>query len=173
MTHQMSPTGVAVLLLLAVAIDYISIGPNWLRDRVAFLMAQAAIYEGFNGSQLDRWTLERLTGVIQWGLDRTGDAYIAAASAAALVGILVGAVWLYGLACLLPAKASKRIGRMATVNFPPSGVWALNTKLWVVATTLALFGDVPLGWIGDLTSGTNQVLADAFAPLPGFLLGGN
>ena len=112
-------------------------------------------------------------GAFERLLDRTGDAYIAAASAAAVVGILVGAVWLYGLGCLLPAKASKRLGRIATVNFPPSGVWALNTKLWVVAAVLALFGDVPLGWIGDLTSGTNQLLADAFAPLPGFLLGGN
>lgn len=173
MHHEMSPTGVAVLLLLAVVVDYVSIGPNWLRDRIAFLMAIPAVYEGFNGSQLDAWTLERLTDVIQWALDQTGNAYIAGASAAAVVGILVGAVWLYGLGCILPAKASKRLGRLATVNFPPSGVWAINWKLWAVAILLGLLGDVPLGWIGDLTSGTNELLADVFAPLPGFLLGGN
>jgi hypothetical protein len=173
MDHEMSPTGVAVLLLAAVVIDYVSVGPNWFRDRLAFLMAIPAIYEGFNGSQLDAWTLDRLTGVIQWALDRGGDAYIAGATASALVGILIGGVWLYGLGCLLPAKASKRLGRLATVNFPPSGVWAINWKLWLVAVAVGLFGDVPLGWVGDLTSGTNELLADVFAPLPGFLLGGN
>jgi hypothetical protein len=98
----MSPTGVAVLLLLAIAIDYVSVGPNWLRDRVAALMGQAAIYEGFNNSTVDHWTLQRITGAIQWGLDQTGDAYIAGASAAAIVGVLVGGVWIYGLGALLP-----------------------------------------------------------------------
>lgn len=169
----MTPTGVAVLLLLAVAIDYISIGPNWLRDRIAFLMAVPAIYEGFNNSTVDHWTLTRLTGVIQWALDQTGDAYVAGASAAAVVGVFVGAVWLYGLGCILPSKASKRLGRIATINFPPSGVWAINWKLWIVAILLGLLGDVPVGWVGDLTEGTNQALAALFAPLPGALLGGH
>ena len=117
--------------------------------------------------------MERITGVIQWGLDRTGDAYIAAASAAAVLGIAVGAAWMYGLACMLPQKASKRLGRFATINFPPSGVWAINWKLFGVAVVIALFGDVPLGWVGDVTAGTNDLLAGAYAPLPGLLLGGN
>lgn len=175
MHHYMTPTGTAVLLLLAVAVDYISIGPNWLRDRVAFLMAIAAIYEGFNGSKVDAWTLDALSNIIQFGLDRAKDsgAYMGAASAAAVVGVFVFAVWLYGLACLLPAKWSKRLGRFATVNFPPSGVWALNYKLWAVAFLLALLGDVPVGWVGDLTGGTNDFLADVFAPLPGLLVGGS
>lgn len=175
MQHEMTPTGVAVLLLFAIVVDYVSIGPNWLRDRIAFLMAIPAIYEGFNGSRIDSWTLERLTGIIRWALDQpvfTG-AYIAGASAAAVVGIGVGAVWVYGLGCILPAKASKRLGRFATMNFPPSGVWAINWKLWAVAIVLGLFGDVPVAWVGDLTSGTNELLADVFAPLPRLLLGGN
>ena len=171
--HEMTPTGVAVLLLLAIAIDYISIGPNWLRDRIAFLMGIAAIYEGFNNSTLDHWTLARVTDVIQWALDQTGDAYIAGASAAAVVGILVGAVWLYGLGCILPAAASKKVGRIATVTFPPSGVWAVNWRLWAVAAALGLLGDVPVGWVGDVTAGTDRLLASLWAPLPGLLLGGH
>jgi hypothetical protein len=171
----MTPTGDAVLLLLAVAVDYVSIGPNWLRDRLAFLMAIAAIYEGFNGSQLDAWTLARLTDLIQFGLDQARDsgAYIGAALAAPIVGVLVGCIWLYGLGALLPQRASKRLGRFASVNFPPSGIWALNYKLWAVAALLGLLGDVPLGWVGSLTEGTNQFLAALFAPLPGILLGGH
>lgn len=169
----MTPTGVAVLLLLAIAIDYVSIGPNWLRDRIAFLMAIAAVYEGFNGSKLDAWTLSRFTGVIEWALDQTDGAYIAGASASAVVGVAIGAVWLYGLGAILPQKASKRLGRFAAVNFPPSGIWAINYKLWIVAILLGLLGDVPLGWIGELTHGTNDFLAALFSPLPGLLLGGH
>lgn len=171
----MSPTGVAVLLLLAFAIDYVSIGPNWLRDRIAFTMYIAAIYEGFNGSRIDTWTLERLTGTIRWALDQpifTG-AYIVGASASAIVGVSIGATWVYGLGCLLPNKASKRLGRFATINFPPSGVWAINGRLLTVAVLLGLFGDVPVAWVGDVTSGTNEALAALYAPLPGLLLGGN
>lgn len=171
----MTPTGVAVLLLLGLAIDYISIGPNWLRDRIAFLMYIASVYEGFNGSQLDAWTLETLTGFIRGTLNTAGDAYIAstpAKTAGALVGILVGAVWLYGVAMMLPAKASKRFGRFATVSFPPSGVWAINTKLLLTAIALGLLGDVPLGWVGYVTHSTNMTLAGFFAPLPDLLLGG-
>lgn len=173
MNHEMSPTDVAVLLLAAAAVDYISIGPNWFRDRLASAMAIPAIYQGFNGSTVDQWTLERLTGLIQGLLDQTGDAYIAGASAAAVVGILVGAAWLYWLACMLPNKASKRLGRFATLTFPPSGVWAMNWKLWAVSATIALLGDVPLGWVGSLTSGTNNLLTGIFAPVPALLLGGH
>lgn len=171
----MTPTGTAVLLLMAIAVDYVSIGPNWFRDRLAFLMAIAAVYEGFNGSQLDAWTLARLTDLIQFGLDQAKDsgAYIGAALAAPIVGVLVGCVWLYGLGALLPQKASKKLGRFASVNFPPSGIWAINYKLWAVAILLGLLGDVPLGWVGSLTEGTNEFLAVLFAPLPGILLGGH
>jgi hypothetical protein len=173
-SHQMSPTGVAVLLLLAVAIDYISIGPNYIRDRIAFTMYIAAFYEGFNGSKLDSWTLERATGAIRWALDQPvfSGAYIAGASASAIIGILVGAAWFYGLGCMLPQKSSKRLGRFATITFPPSGIWAINGRLLTVAVILGLFGDVPVAWVGDLTSGTNHMLAGLYAPLPGLLLGG-
>jgi len=171
----MSPTGVAVLLLLAIAVDYISIGPNWLRDRLAFLMAVPAVYEGFNNSTADHWTFQRLTGFLEWALDQPilSGAYIGGASASAVLGILVFGVWLYGLGAILPAKFSKRLGRIATINFPPSGVWAINWRLWIVAIALGLLGDVPVAWVGDLTEGTNQLLADVFAPLPRLLLGGN
>jgi hypothetical protein len=51
-------------------------------------------------------------------------------------------------------------------------VWAINYKLWIVAILLGLLGDVPLGWVGGLTEGTNEFLAVLFSPLPGLLLGG-
>lgn len=169
----MTPTGVAVLLLLAIAVDVVSIGPAWLRDRLAFLMGTAAIYEGFNNSTVDRWTLGLVTGAIQRGLDATGDAYIAAASAAAIVGVLVGAVYVYAWGLILPQKLSGKLGRLVTVNFQEVGIWKVNWRLWLIAAVLALFGDVPVGWVGSTTTSSVQFLASTFAPLPGFLLGGH
>jgi hypothetical protein len=174
MEHHLSPTGVAALLLIGVLVDYLSFLPNWLRDRIAFTAYTAGIFEGFNGSQLDAWTLDRLTGFIRWALDQpifTG-AYIAGASAGGIIGLLVFGVWVYALGCFLPVKAGKRLGRFATLTYPPSGMRAVNGRMMAVAAALGLFGDVPPAWIGDLTSGTNALLAQAYAPVLVLLLGG-
>ncbi len=171
MEHQMSPTATAVLILMAIAVDYISIGPDWLRDRIAFTMYVAGIYEGFNGSKLDMWTTESLRSLIEWALTQADGAYIAGASAKALVGVLVFVVWLYGFACMLPQKASKKLGRFATLAFPGSAPWSINWRLLGVAIALALLGDVPFGWVGELTEGTNTFLAGLWAPFPGLLVG--
>jgi hypothetical protein len=56
----MSPTATALVLLLALVVDYMSVGPNSIRDRIAFLLAVPAIREGFNGSPLDGWTVDLL-----------------------------------------------------------------------------------------------------------------
>ena len=66
MVHLMSPTATAILLVLALIIDYMSVGPNSLRDRLAFLMGVAAIREGFNGSPLDRWTVGTACNAALW-----------------------------------------------------------------------------------------------------------
>lgn len=168
----MTPTDVAVLLMLAFAVDVISIGPAWIRDRLAFFGYLAGIYEGFNGSIIDRWTLDRLKDFVEWGLARTGDAYIAGALPAVIIGVLVGAVYAYGVACMVPRRASKFLGPYAGVFFPGSGMWRVNWKLFAVAAVLALFGDVPAGWIGTLTAGTNDFVAGFLSPLPEFLTGG-
>ncbi|MEK8108636.1 hypothetical protein NKG94_34370 [Micromonospora sp. M12] len=88
--HTMSPTAVAVLLLLALVVDYMSVGPNSLRDRLAFLLAVPAVREGFNDSPLDKWTVGAATGAIEKLLDTTGGAYIAGASVNAVLGPLSG-----------------------------------------------------------------------------------
>lgn len=172
MHHAMTPTGVAILFLVAIAIDYISIGPNWLRDRLAFLMAIPAFREGFNGSPLDRWTVGQITGVIDVGLDQTKGAWIAAASSNAILGVLIGGLFVYALGCILPAKFSSRLGRVATINFPESGIWKINTKLWIVAALLGMMADLPAGQVGAVTIGCVDFLASFFAPMPAWLLGG-
>ncbi len=169
--HTMSPTAVAILLLLALIIDYMSVGPNSIRDRVAFIVAVPTIREGFDGSPLDQKTVEALRGVIQTLLDSTGGAWIAGASINAIIGAGIGLLWIYAIGCMLPVKASKRLGRFATLAFPQSGLYRLNGKLWIVAVLLGLMSDLPGGLVGDITRTLVDVAARFVAPLPALLFG--
>jgi hypothetical protein len=171
MAHTMSPTAVAILLLLALVVDYMSVGPNSLRDRLAFVMAVPAIREGFNGSPLDQKTVTALGGLIQRLLDSTGGAYVAGASVNAVLGAGVGILWIYVVGCMLPTKASKRLGRFATLAWPQSGLYRLNGRLWIAAVILGLMSDLPGGTVGDLTRGSVDFVTALVAPLPAFLFG--
>lgn len=167
----MSPTAVAVLLLLALVVDWMSVGPNSLRDRLAFLLALPAIREGFNGSPLDAWTVGQITNLLEHLLDATDGAYIAGASVNTLVGAAIGLLWLYTVGCLLPMKASKKLGRFATLTFPQSPLWRLNGKLWIAAILLGMMADLPAGLVGDLTEGSVDFVTALVSPLPSSLFG--
>lgn len=171
MVHHMSPTATAVTLLLALVVDYMSVGPNSLRDRLAFLLAVPAIREGFNGSPLDGWTVDTLRTTIKQLLDATGGAYIAGASVNLLIGAAVGILFIYTVGCLLPVKTSKRLGRFATLAFPQSPLYRLNLKLWVAAILLGMLADLPGGIVGDLTLGFVDFLSGLVAPIPAMLFG--
>lgn len=173
MVHLMSPTATAILLVLALIIDYMSVGPNSLRDRLAFLMGVAAIREGFNGSPLDRWTVGTATRGIEMLLDSppVSGSYMAGASINALVGAGVGLLFIYTVGCLLPLKAAKKLGRFATLTFPQSPMMRLNVKLWICAILLGMLADLPTGFIGGLTEGSVVFLTGLFAPIPEWLFG--
>ena len=173
MVHLMSPTATAILLVLALIIDYMSVGPNSLRDRLAFLMGVAAIREGFNGSPLDRWTVGTATRGIEMLLDSppVSGSYMAGASINALVGAGVGLLFIYTVGCLLPLKAAKKMGRFATLTFPQSPMMRLNVKLWICAILLGMLADLPTGFIGGLTEGSVIFLTGLFAPVPEWLFG--
>jgi len=143
--HAMSPTGVVIVLVLAFVIDRMSVGPEWWRDRAAFLMAIAGFRDGFNKSPADEWTVEKLGMLIQGLLDQTKGAYVAGASINALIGATVGVLAMYATGCLLPDRASKGLGRWATLKFPQSGLGKVNWKLWVVAF---LLGGSGRSWSG-------------------------
>lgn len=170
-TNTMSPTTVAILLLLALLIDWMSVGPNSLRDRLAFVIAVPTVREGFDGSPLDQWTVETLSKVIQSLLDSTGGARIAGASINLLLGAGIGLLWIYALGCMLPVKFSKKLGRFATLSFPASGLRRLNAPLWIVAILLGLMSDLPGGLVGDIARSLIDVAATLVAPLPGLLFG--
>ncbi len=172
--RYMSPTATAILLLLAFVIDYMSVGPNSLRDRLAFLMALPAIREGFDDSPLDNWTVDTATAAIEMLLDTPimSGSYMAGMAISAFLGACVGLVFIYTVGCLLPVKASKKLGRFATLSFPQSPLFRVNWKLWIAAAILGLLADLPGGVIGGLTEGSVDFLAGFFAPLPAWLFGG-
>lgn len=167
----MSPTAVAILLLLALVVDYMSIGPNSLRDRLAFFLALPAIREGFDGSPADQKTVAALGGVIQSLLDSTGNAYIAGASINLVLGALVSLLWIYTIGCMLPVKLGKKLGRFATLTWPQSPLYRINAKLWIVAILLGMMSDLPGGLIGDLTRSLVDIVTGLVAPLPALLFG--
>ena len=171
MENSMSPTATAMVLLLALVVDYMSVGPNSIRDRIAFLLAVPAIREGFNGSPLDGWTVDTLRRVITQLLDATGGAYIAGASANLLIGAAVGVLWIYTVGCLLPVRFSKKLGRFATLTFPQSALFRLNGKLWFAAILLGMLADLPRGIVGELTNGFVNFLTGVVAPIPTVLFG--
>lgn len=167
----MSPTSVAVVLLLALVVDYMSVGPNSVRDRLAFLLALPAIREGFNGSPLDMWTVGALSGGIEQLLDMTDGAYIAGASAQIVLGAGIGCLAIFTIGVLLPVKASKRLGRYATLAFPQSGLHRLNAPLWLCAALLGLMADLPGGFVGEAVRWLVDALTAAVALVPNFLFG--
>ncbi|AYF30590.1 hypothetical protein CSH63_24730 [Micromonospora tulbaghiae] len=169
--HTMSPTAVAVLLLLALVVDYMSVGPNSIRDRVAFVLAVPAIREGFDGSPLDQWTVQTASAGIEQLLGATGGAYIAGASINVILGAGVGLLFLYVIGCMLPTKASKKLGRFATLTFPQSPLYRLNTRLWIAAILLGLMADLPGGTVGDLTRGCVDFVTGLVAGIPAWMFG--
>jgi|SRR5262245_4802528 len=170
--HLMTPTAVAVLLLMALTIDYMTVGPPWLRDRVAFVFALVAIREGFNGSPLDAWTFGALSNVVQNLLDSTGSAYIAGAAVNVVLGAAVACVGVYVIGQMLPVKFTKKLGRFAALKFRASPTHRLNMPLWACAVLLGLLLDLPQGYAGGTLRWLYDLGLHLVAPLPGQLFGG-
>jgi hypothetical protein len=167
----MSPTATLIVFMLALVIDWMSVGPNSIRDRIAFFLAVAAVREGFNDSPLDAYTVGLLGDTIARLLDSTGGARIAGANINFTVGAAIGVLWIYTLGCVLPVKASKKWGRFATLSFPQSPLHRLNIQMWIIAFALGMMADLPQGAIGMMTGLSVEVVTTVVGPLPAFLFG--
>lgn len=170
--HLMTPTSVAVLLLMALTLDYLTVGPPWLRDRVAFVFALVAIREGFDGSPLDAWTVAQASAGISWLLAQTGGAYIAGASVNVVLGAMVGCLAIYVIGQMLPAKLVNRLGRFAALKFKPSPINKLNAQLWITAVLIGMMLDLPRGQIGAVLLWLYSLALQLVGPLPALLFGG-
>jgi hypothetical protein len=185
----MTPTGCAVMLLVALVMDYMSIGADSWRDRLAFLIYLATFRVGWDGSSVDKWTLGWLETVIQKGLDSpvAHGAYIASASAHVIFSVCIGLLGIYAIGCLLPLKAAEtlKVGRLASYSFARRGgskggtqgvrgtgsKTRINTKLLIMSILLALFVELVGGLIGaGLMSLVNMDISLVSA-LPNLLFG--
>lgn len=169
--HQLSPTGVAVVIIIAFLIDYLSVLAAAVQTRLVFMCVCVAVREGFNNSPLDKWTVDKASGIIQSLLDQAKGAYIAGASAQTLVGCAVGALWVYALGCMLPVKWSKKFGRLSTAQFKETGFRKMNWQIWAIAVPCGMLADMPVGWIGDLCRGAMTFFAMVVDLLPGLIFG--
>lgn len=169
--HSLSPTATAVLLVIAFVIDFFAIFPAWLQTRLTFVCVVVAVRQGFDDSPLDKWTVDRASGLIQSLLDQAKGAYIAGASANTLVGCAVGVLSIYTVGCMLPVKWSKRAGRIATAQFKETPLRKINGSVWLLAIPLGLLADMPEGWMGMLTSFCMAIYSTVATPLPGLIFG--
>jgi hypothetical protein len=179
----MSPVGVIAVLLLALVIDYASVGPNSTRDRVAFLLALPAIRSGFDGSTVDRWTLQRLTSWVRAGQEATGDPSIISSSTSTIITVLVSIIAIVTIGALLPEKTSGRLGQFALISFSPRHTtvttsggpaktrYRINWRLWACATILGLFADLPQGQVGTIVRALVDGLTTLVSHVPTALFG--
>lgn len=117
MTHNAMPaTSCVVLLIIALVIDLLSIGPGSIRDRVSFLIAIPALYAGWAGGALALWINSSLESISAAGLKSSGSDYIASASPRIVVACAVAAAFIYAVAAVIPQRAQKWVGPIARVD---------------------------------------------------------
>lgn len=179
---QLSPTGVFALLFVALYIDWIRLGPDAIRDRIAFLLGVVAIRVGWDGSPIDQWTVGQLSDWID-AVKHTGNAYVGAAATADIIGILVSGLGVYCLGVLAPSRCSRWAGPWATAAFGGGGragkggggrlgsVLRLNPRLWLCALGLGMFADLSGGAIGSVLEFLITTTERVASPLPNWLFG--
>lgn len=178
----MKPTGIFALLLTALLIDWLSFGPDSVRDRLAFCLALPAIRAGWDGSALDRWTVDTLSTWIDQ-VKNSGNVTLAHAVTGDVIRVLVCLLGVYCVGVLLPARWSSKLGRFATLAFrgaggPGGGAVGkgggglrLNVRLWACAWLLGMLVDLARGAVGELLLGGVNALSAVVTPLPATLFG--
>lgn len=174
-TSNFGMTSIAIIFCIATAfgLDYGSFGPDW-REKLALLIAAPAIRAGWDGSAVDSWTVGVLRKILTAGLESTGPVVAVTALVDAALIITVCAVAIWSLGMLMPTKASRRLGKFATLSFggPNSGLKKINPKIWVSALILGTMSDlIPGGLIGDGLRGTLDILTPLCNSLPSLLVG--
>lgn len=193
--HAMPATSCVVLLIVALVVDLMSVGPGSIRDRVSFLIAVPALYAGWAGEPLAIWVNTQLAALTGMGLKASGSNYVAAASPTIIVSCLVAAAFIYAIGAVIPRRTQRWVGPIARFDLargkakvsaegktkgkvtPGGGVGdapagaRLNMKLWGLALFLALTADLPQGAIGQAISAVIGALISATSGLPTYLIG--
>jgi hypothetical protein len=167
----LSPTAVASLVVLAFIIDFFSVGPAAFQTRATFILVATFMRQGFDDSPLDKWTVDKAAQLIQSGLDQAGPAWIAGASANAIVGFIVGALFIFCLGNMLPQKWSRRTGRMATMQWKETQLRKMNPPVWIAAAAFGMLSDLPDGLIGIMCDAFSNLCLFVAGPAPALIFG--
>lgn len=161
------------LLLLALTIDYMSIGPTNARDIFAFFLELPCIHYGWNGSTPDvKLTafLNSGVGQILQSLGVNGSSADIAQMTRAGVKVVIFAVMLYVIGSIVPAKYSAKAGSWAKLSFKCNS--RINWKLTSCAIFLGLCGDQLGGLAGAVFMTTVSCVTGVTVGLPELLVGG-
>ncbi len=169
--HVLSPTAVAALIVFAFVLDFFSIGPAALHVRLLFICVVTAARQGFDDSQLDKWTVDKAAELIQKALNEADGAWIAGASATAIVGMLIGVLFVYAIGCMLPIKWSKKMGRLSTLQWKEAPLRKVNWPVWGVAFACGIMADLPEGFVGVLADSVVNLSLFVAGPIPAFVFG--
>jgi hypothetical protein len=174
-TTNYGMTSITIIFCMAAAfgLDYASFGPDW-REKLALLIAAPAIRAGWDGSAIDAGTVGIVRKILTAGLQSTGPVVLVTALVDAAIIIFVCAVAVWSLGMLMPAKASRRFGKFATLSLsgPNSGLKKINPKIWFCALILGTMSDlIPGGLIGDELRGVLDILTPMCGALPGIMVG--
>lgn len=168
----MTPETVFAVLLLALLVDTLKVGPQALQDRAASIMSLCAIHAGWDGSPADIWIYDKVAAMVDAAKRASGEAAFADAATPKIISILAGLIALYWIGVMLPpiGAIKKYGGRYATLNFAAKK-GKLNTHLWACSILLGLFGDLPAGLVGEIFGGAIGILTPIVGYLPGLIFG--
>lgn len=142
-----TPQAVFCLFVLAFLVDYWSVGTDSIRDRLAFFMSLAAIRVGFDGTPVDQYTTQLALGGLD-SLKNVGNTYLARGAADDLLSVAISLLCVFVVGVIIPSKASKKLGRFATLKFHRGSSSRINYTLWICAFLLGTMIELARGPFG-------------------------
>jgi hypothetical protein len=167
----MTDATIVMSLSIAFAIDYMSIGTDTVRDKLAFLLALPAIHACWSDSSLDNGVTNIMKQLMETGLKATGTQRDVAQMSNAGIKCFVFFTLIYVIGVLMPNKWSSKAGRWATYSFKGKTATRVNYRLWGCAFVIALLGGQLGGLSGSLLTSFLDIMTSVTVWLPSMLIG--
>jgi tetrahydromethanopterin S-methyltransferase subunit D len=166
-------TDVAIVMLLSIAfaIDFMSIGVDTIRDKVAFLLSLPAIHACWADSSLDAGLTQGMRQLIEAGFQTTGTKRDVAQLSAAGIKCMIFFTLVYVIGVLVPNKWAAKAGKWATYSFKMKQTSRINYKLWGCSFILGVFGGQLGGLSGSILTSALDTLTAVTAGVPNMLIG--
>ncbi len=163
----LNASGVFMALLLALVLDWSAAGSDSLRDKMILVFGTPAIYSGWNGGPLDIWLVQKIEFLLNWLLAHSGALHFTGVVSSGVFSLVSGCLFVYAVFAVLPNRLKAAMGKRATWlgsavswKLPTAQAKRINWKLWTVAVSLGLFGDLARGAIGGPVVPTIEYAAE-------------